>query len=224
MFNFLNKAVSLFHTKPSVSYLQPKAINVYFKNAINPKYILLNINRYDYVELEIISAQLNNNNVFILAANLHGEVDSQLSLGTFETRIEADTALLILRNKLFGLDKKIVKFTALFLILTILVGLFGNALDGLLKKMPTSNMSLPIAQNSMPATTNSNFILPTTLTAQDKSAMPKGKPVDFTGQVLANQNQAQAVQAVQPTAPAPEPAPEVSSNPEVNSLINNLGK
>lgn len=221
MFNFFSKIASLFHTKPSVSYLQPKTINVYFKNALNPKYILLNINHYNYCELEIVASQNNNNNVFILAANLYGEIDTQLDLAMFETRVEADRALMVLRNKLFGIDKKIVKFTSMFIVLTILVGLFGNMFDGLIRKIPANNavsMNNQLPNQPLP----NSFALPTPVNTQDMIAMQKKLENNIEAGKQNTNNAQFAPQPVQPAQPVAEP--ETSSNPEVNSLLNNLGK
>lgn len=234
MFSFLNKVLGFIHSKPTISYLQPKTINVYFRNSIKQKYILLNVNKYDYCELDVEQVKEGDNNLFSLFVKLQKnniEVANleKLELGLFETRKEAEEALLVIRNKLFAIDKTLVKVTGLVLVLIVLIGLIadfsGNALQKTLSHATQSMQS----NSTNPQT--SPFMLPPSAGVKEMEELQK-RLQDNANAALERTNNAQGLQNVPqiaPVQPVPEPKPaqealEVQGNPEVNSFVNSLGK
>lgn len=224
MFDFLNKAVGFFHNKPTVGYIQPKTINVYFKNAIKPKHILLNINHYDVCELDITQESKDNTNYFMLVAELKGQQSTTLTLATFDSRKEAEQALLVLRNKLFGLDKKLVKFTSMILVIVVLLGLIsdlsGNVFGRLLGGQQASQANYTLPPNANPSELQA---LQNQLIANNQAATQRtnGTPMPVELQ------QAMPAQVATPVAEEAQQQAtnvEVSGNPEVNNLVNSLGK
>lgn len=223
MFNFLNKGIGLFHTKPTVGYLQPKTINVYFKNAVKPKHILLNINHYDVCELDIIQENKDNTNYFMLVADLKGQSSTVLTLGVFESRKEAEEALLVLRNKLFGLDKKLVKFTSMILVIVVLLGLITDLSGNVFGKLLGNQQVAQSGNYTLPPNANPSELLAlqNQLIANNQEATQRTNSTPMPAELQQAPTQATPVQA-----PTQEQVPsvEVSGNPDVNNLVNSLGK
>lgn len=136
MFNLFHKLYdNLIFRKPSVQYIAPKTLNVYFKNAIKPQYQLLNLQKYDRFTLETQSFKEGENNLFKLFLVAHidnlNEVSSKeivIELAKFESRKEADDALVVLKNKLFSPEKTGIKFilttATIFIVIMFLLNLF----------------------------------------------------------------------------------------------------
>jgi hypothetical protein len=144
MFNSIHKLLnSVIFTKPSVHYIAPKALNLYFKNAINPSYTMINMTDYSSLALECVSDKVGENNVFKLNINVakkSTDIIQSISVASFETRKEAEEALIILKNKLYSPAKTGVKFMTatvcsvlfLFFILSLLQGMSAGSQPALL--------------------------------------------------------------------------------------------
>lgn len=241
MFNFITNLLGAFHNRPNISYIAPKTINVYFRNSIDPKYILLNINKYDYCEFDIVSQKQGDNNLFALVATLHGATLDKVELAQFETRKEAETALLVLRNKLFAFDKGLIKATVMILILVMLGGLFADLSGATLRRF-ISAPTQPTQYGPMAPTGQvPPFMLPPNAGVTDVQELQK-QLQDRTNQAIANTpgmanppftqdpvkvpTETRVVNVDPNGAPQAQaaPLPEVATNPEVNNFVNSLGK
>lgn len=159
MFKLFHHLYSNFiFTKPSVHYFQPKSLNLYFKNALQPKYQLLNLTKYNYVAVDMVQEKLegSDNSVFTLRLKLNATEIETLPVASFETRRECEDALNVLKNKLYSPEKTWVKFLLLFasiaFVLLFIISFFQNNI---------------VARNdSVARITQSQNIDPTTLTPE----------------------------------------------------------
>jgi hypothetical protein len=147
----LQKIFSFLHNKPSASHFQIKALNIYFSNSINPVHRLINLERFDTLDFYVNSEKQNENNVFVLTAEVfQGKYNQVLSLATFETKKEAEAALLQVRNKVYGVGKSLFKIANSIIMLIVYLFMFFNVI-GWFKPVLTgavtnqSQASLPIA-------------------------------------------------------------------------------
>jgi hypothetical protein len=257
MFKFLDKLLGMFNNKPNVDYIAPKTINVYFKNSLEPTYILLNVSQYKFIQFEIIQKKDGDDNVFSVVANL--ENVSDLELAIFETRKEAEDALLVLRNKLFAFHKSTIKLTGMLFVLFVLGGLLVDFSGATLKRtmLSQSNQVGQVLQNPSAQNDPAGFMLSPTagpkemqelqrqLEEKSKEALQQTNSVSAAGALPLNtmpppfvgkptQEGATGINPITGVstplnqagqAPQAAPAlPEVSGNPDVNSLVNSLGK
>lgn len=124
MFNFFHKVFSSFLTKPSVHYVKPKAINLFFKNSKNTKYHLLNLDRYSYVGIEATKEKQGEDNEYVLKLELHeGVQKDSLVVARFDNRQDLESAMLILKNKFYAPEKVLLK-TVVITVATFVVLLF----------------------------------------------------------------------------------------------------
>lgn len=208
MFNFLHKLVSgLYFTKPSVHYFQPKSININFKNSIDDKFIWLNLEKYSFIQPCVEQLKENDNNFFILklVVQTKESYKEAIDLAKFETRKEAETALMILTNKMFSPEKSLIKFSLVAFSLIMLWGVMADMSYVLTRRMftPSSNQAMT---QSVP-TQNVNPIL----SAEEQARM-----------FAELQKQAGAQQA--PVAPVAAPIQDPPQNPAIQNIIDGLGK
>lgn len=122
MFTLFHKLYSkCIFRKPSVHYLRPKVLNLYFKNALNPSYQLIDLSILNNLILKVLPEKdKENNNIFVLKLieiknkeNESNPSEYNIASVNFETRKEAETALMVLQNKLFSPEKTTLKFLSI---------------------------------------------------------------------------------------------------------------
>ena len=127
MFKVCHKILSsLLLTKPSVHYIAPKVLNLYFRNAISSKYKMINLEHYDVITIDTsVEKDANNNNLFKLGLKLEQNNETKtIEVASFETKKELEDATIILRNKLYSPEKSILKgviFTGVLLFALMLL-------------------------------------------------------------------------------------------------------
>jgi len=226
MFNFLHKlAYSLYFTKASVNYIQPKSLNLHFKSDVDNKYLWLNLEQYHWIEPHVEQISENNNNFFMLKLKVqHVNSDiSELSVAKFETRREAESALKVFTTKMYSPEKSLIKFLLVVLALFFIWGVIVDITYATGHKMavgsaynnPQANTqnAAPIVNNSAPTnnTNAANLVnLPNTMTPEQQAKIMEEI-----------QKQAQQMQAP-PLAPIAD-VPETPQNPAVKSMIDSLG-
>ena len=205
MFNFLHKLVaSLYFTKPSVHYFQPKSININFKNSIDSKFMWLNLEKYIFLQPCVEQLKENDNNFFVLKLVVKTKESHKeaIDLAKFETRKEADIALIILTNKIFSPEKSLIKFSIVAFVLIMLWGVMADMSYVLTKRMFTSNNNQAMTQ-SVP-TQNINPALSTEEQARMFAELQK--------------------QAAAQPVPAAAPIQEPQQNPAIQNILEGLGK
>lgn len=204
MFNFIHNILSkLYFTKPSVHYIQPKSLNLKFKNGQENNYFWLNLKNVISVQPVVEQVKEENTNSFLLKVNVlnsSGENQS-LNISKFETRKEAENALNILVSKMYSPEKSLVKLS---LVIFILVFIWGLAID----IFWVSSSNLVSAPKNTPSLTQT---------------VPK---VSDAEQVKMLEDLQRQLQSGQPQAPqeAPPVISDVPQNPAVENLLNGLGK
>ena len=201
MFNFLHKlASSLYFTKPSVHYFQPKSISIHFKNSIDSKFIWLNLEKYTFIQPFTDQLKENDNNFFVLKLIVQSKESNKevIDLAKFETRKEADIALKILTNKIFSPEKSLIKFSVVAFVLIIFWGVMSDMSYVLVKRMLTQNNNQTVTQ-SVPA----------------QNINPNNREQERMIEELQKQT------ATQNT---PAPVQENPQNPAVKNILDGLGK
>lgn len=152
MFKVCHKILSsLLLTKPSIHYIAPKALNLYFRNALNSKYKMINLDHYDVLTIDTsVEKDANNNNLFKLWLKLeqHNNTEAKsIEVASFETKKELEDAVTILRNKLYSPEKSILKtviFTGVFLFaLMLLLAIIQSIVPS-----NNNNSSYPVANTT----------------------------------------------------------------------------
>jgi hypothetical protein len=221
MFNLFHKLyANVLLTKPSVHYIQPKALNVYFKNSIAPQYFQINLNNYDRFDIEIEKEDQEKTNIFNLLLNLYqqGQIET-IKVASFETRKEAELAATILRNKLYSPGKVLFKALFVFLVLFFI----WNMLIGALPRPAT-----PVASMSYPPIANlsgTNPASPGIDTSAQKAQLAQMENEAYQRAQASAAAQVQQIQSQTPAQPAQAQAPaapEVSQDPNVQSFMNKL--
>lgn len=119
----LQKLFNFVHSCPRASHFKVRDLNVYFKEAINPTYKLLNLDNIDFLELQVENEDKDYNLIAYITKN--GKENSVL-LATFETKKEAETALHKVKNKLFGGGKTLLTIAnSIVLIIVYTTFVFG---------------------------------------------------------------------------------------------------
>lgn len=122
----LQKLFNLVHSCPRASHFKVRDLNIYFKDAINPTYKLINLDHIDSLELQIESEDKDYN---LVAFILKNSKESVILLGTFDTKKEAEDALHQVKNKIFGGGKTLLGMAngiVLLLVYTSLILSFAN--------------------------------------------------------------------------------------------------
>lgn len=221
MFNLFHKLyANILLTKPSVHYIQPKALNVYFKHSMNPQYFHLNLKNYDRFDIEIEKEEQEKTNTFNLLLNLYqqGQLET-VKVATFETRKEAELASTILRNKMYSPGKVLFKAFFIVIVLLFIWNLLISSLPhreasvAAMTYPPLAGMSTPGAGSTPPAVDTS---------AQRAQLEQMEKEAYQRAQASAAAQEAQ-IPSPQPAQAAQAPAtPEVSQDPNVQNFMNKL--
>lgn len=101
----LQKLFNFVHSCPKASHFKVRDLNVYFKEAINPTYKLVNLDNIDSLELQIENEDKDYN---LVAYTIKNGKENYILLGSFETKKEAETAFHQVKNKLFGGGKTLL--------------------------------------------------------------------------------------------------------------------
>ena len=143
MFSLFHKFFNSFLTKPSVHYIKPKALNLFFKDSYKPEYTLLNLENYNYVKI-IPSAEKevksNNEEIewFILKLELSSKEKTEVvKVATFTDKEDMEKAVIQLKNKLYSPEKVAIKIVVTSFIVVFLASFlfalfqanFGNSKD-----------------------------------------------------------------------------------------------
>jgi hypothetical protein len=220
MFKLFHKFYSaVVFTKPSVHYIQPKSLNVYFKNAINPIYHFFNLNKYDYIFLETTQEKEGDNNIFKLNLVATIGIDSEtINLAKFETRKEAEDALGILRNKLFSPEKSIIK---LLISISVLV-FFLMFIVALIQANQIRSNNMPEQYQGI-----NPQLLQQGQQQQQQPTMPTQadqlKAYQALEEARQQANKVMAEGMANPTQPA-APTVEIPQDPAVKDFVNGLNK
>lgn len=207
MFDWVYKLSNLYFTKPSVSYLPVKSLNVFFKNAKEPKFLFLDLKDVSSLsfEIEVVKGETDNSYKLVAIKNTIERID----LAAFNSREKAENGLEIIKAKIFGVEKAIFKvsFMAIFVVFVL-----GLILDVLLvqfgKVMVQKELSNRAASQQMQFTPNGVPQLPQGLSAEEINQLVEevrnniGMPPGVENPVPSAPNQPQAPQQAQPQAPS----------------------
>ncbi len=122
MSHLLNKTFSFLFGRSSVSSIQKKTLIVNFKKAVDNKVRFINLKSFAEIsfrieKVESTHPQFGNNYNLIMNTKTELSTPSiDTSLGHFETKENADKALLDLNNKMYGKSLTLVSFLATLLI------------------------------------------------------------------------------------------------------------
>lgn len=216
-----NVISSFVFKNPKITKIKRKEIISFFKNSIEKKFVVINLEHYSSFEfLDERKADEKDNNFILSFVGVNNKTNNQdkIFLATFNNKKEIDSAIKYLQNKYFSLGGAILKFLFWILILMVIISvLFGRTPQSGAPSMQQ------IAQMQSAGLTNSPS-LPSMNTAgipginQQKLATPEqqaaylAKLQEALGQMQANPNIPSGQQA--PSAPPPVANP----NPAVNSV------
>jgi hypothetical protein len=184
MFNLTSKFFNKFcFKKPTIHYIQPKSMNLYFKKSIQPELKFINLNHFDSIIFQINKKNEVNNNstdVFYSVDMLTKKdaIDGSIEIAKFETKKEAESALENILTKMYSPSKRM--FKGVFFIAAILFGIvvIVNLLTGLIHGANPSANNLNISNLSIP---------------QSSSAIGMNSVVPSPSEELAKQQQLQAL-------------------------------
>lgn len=166
MFNLTSKFFNKFcFRKPTIHYIQPKSMNLYFKKSINPELKFINLDHFDSIFFQVNKKNKTTNDitdVFYAVDMLTKKdtIDGTIEIAQFETKKEAESALENILTKMYSPSKRI--FKGVFFIASILFGLMVifNLVNGIFHGNNRSannlnfsslseNQSLPSGVNSL---------------------------------------------------------------------------
>lgn len=122
----LQKLFNFLHSCPKASHFKVRDLNIYFKEAVNPTYKLINLEHIDSLELQVEEDEKNYNLIAYIVKN--GK-ENDILLGVFETRKDAEDGLHQVKNKLFGGSKTLLSIgnnIVLIILYTSFVLSFGS--------------------------------------------------------------------------------------------------
>lgn len=145
MFSLMHKFFHSFLTKPSIHYIKPKALNLFFKDSYRPEYMLLNLEKYNYIKIiPSVEKEIKVNNEeaqwFSIKLELSSNEKTELvKVATFTDKEDMEKAVIHLKNKLYSPEKVAIKvvvtsFVIVFLtsfLLALFQANFGNSKDDL---------------------------------------------------------------------------------------------
>lgn len=202
IFNFL-------HSSPKTSHLKVRDLNVFFKESINPTYKLITLDNVESLELQLESYEKEYNLVAYIVRN---GTESDIILGTFESKKEAENALHKVKNKLFGGGKTLLTMANG----VVLALIYGSVLFGFLSSLKPHDNGASLNASSM---SNMNF---SGLTSGNANA--NGGNVNMADmskiqkQLLQQALQQAAQQGITPGGSAPAG----SGLPNSGALMNNI--
>lgn len=203
----LQKIFNFVHAGPRASHFKVRDLNIYFKESINPSYKLITLDNVDLLELQVEAEEKDYNLVAYIVRN--GK-ESEVVLGTFETKKDAENALHKVKNKLFGGGKTLLTFANGL----VLVLIYGSVLFGFLSSLKhtdntnanlSTSMSIPGISSGNTASANGGNV-----NMADMSKIQK--------QLLQQALQQAAQQGITPGGSAPA----ASGLPNSGALMNNI--
>ena len=155
MLNFMyNKLGSLFAGGPNVQYIQAKNLNLYFKNAKNPKYHFLNLTNITLLNFNIDISTNDKENIYTLTASIFTDgnnLEQKIAIADFESKKDAENALLTVKNKLFAPEKKIIKFTAFIAFIIVIWSLIVDvSIDNLKRTQLVNSKKQEVSLGQVP--------------------------------------------------------------------------
>lgn len=203
MSNFFTKfAANTFASKSKAHLFQPKAINLYFPNAVHPEFVSLNLTNLSAVSFHI--QEITDRSEFVLFAQMHSYNHVQdMDISSFKTREDAQAALDEIRVNLYAPAKSFVKWASLLVFVGGLVCLgycHKNAFmmhSEIISVAPTQGTTPTTSQaNPTPATPNME-ITPTAKAGIIMPPMVPGNPANIPPPVNAAEIDAMITQLQQ---------------------------
>lgn len=140
----LQKLFNFVHSSPRASHFKVRDLNVYFKESINPTYKLISLDNIESLELQVEPEEKEYN---LIAYIKRDGKESDVVLGTFETKKEAEIALHKVKNKLFSGGKTLLTFANGI----VLVLIFTSLIFGFLHSFKNDSTGIPnLATGSLP--------------------------------------------------------------------------
>lgn len=124
--SLLQKIFNIIHSSPRGSHFKVRDLNIYFKEAINPTYKLINLDYIDSLELQI---EYEDKDYNLIAFVVKNGKESEIILGTFYTKKEAEEAFHQVKNRIFGGGKTLLGIfngIVLLIIYTAFIFSFAN--------------------------------------------------------------------------------------------------
>lgn len=229
-----NGISSLIFKSPRVTKLKRREIVSYFKNSIEKKFIVINLDHYSSFEfLEERRAEEKDNNFSLYFVGINGRTDSEekILLATFNNKKDIESAVKYLQNKYFSLGGAILKFIFWVVLFFVVVsGIFGKSNSSsyptmeeiqALQGMGNANMSNTSLATGVPGVNQQKLLTPEQQKAyqeQIQAALAQMKP---------NPNLPGAQQAPDATptpAAAPEQAAPAQAQPEQPNFTSAFSK
>lgn len=195
MFNLTSKFFNKFcFKKPTMHYVQPKSMNLYFKKSIQPELKFINLNHFDSIIFQINKKnEVNNNNTDLFYSvdmlTKKDTIDGTIEIAKFETKKEAESALANILTKMYSPSKLI--FKVIFFIATILFGIvvIVNLSTGLIRGDNTNSNNLNISNLSIPQSPSATGMNSVGPSPSDELAKQK-QLQELLAQIVQKQSQA----------------------------------
>jgi hypothetical protein len=141
---FIENIFGFLHSKTKSTHFKVRSLNVYFKNSINPTQKLINLDRYDLLEFKVEQVKREQETVYeIIMVNTDLDSSYILPLASFESKKDADLALLELRNSLYGKSKTFLWGSTLVFIGVAYIVIYWNLLLWFKVFIPGTNSTIP---------------------------------------------------------------------------------
>lgn len=230
MFKAIYNGISyLIFRNPRVSKIKRKEIISYFKNSIEKKFVVINLEHYssfEFLEQRQVEEKDNNFSLYFLGVNVNTNAEEKILLGTFNNKKDVEIAIKYLQNKYFSLGGAFLKFLFwIVLVFILLSGILGRSPSQSayptmeqLQAMQAGNVSGPTpVMTGVPGVNQQRLLTPEqqkAYTDQINAALNQMKPnPNLPGAQqapdLANTNNQQA--APTPSAPAQPQQPDFTS-------------
>lgn len=234
----LQKLFNFVHSSPRATHFKVRDLNVYFKESINPTYKLINLDNVETLELQV-EIEENEDKEYTLVAYIKREgKESDVILGSFETRREADYALHKVKNRLFGNGKTLLSIANGFVLIVVYtvftVGFLNSFRTDTGMPSLTSNSLPNMSLNATNTGNNSNINMADMSKLQKQllqqalqqanqqglgigtGSVPTGMP---NGGALMNNIVSGAIQQAQSQSPVPGmPVPQAPQNSNVQAV------
>jgi hypothetical protein len=216
MFKAIYNGIScLIFKNPRVTKVKRREIVSYFKNSIEKKFIVINLDHYssfEFFEERKVEEKDNNFSLYFIGINGRTDTEDKILLATFNNKKDVESAVKYLQNKYFSLGGALLKFIFwIVLFFVVFSGIFGKsntspyptmeevqALQGMTPNMTNSAMTTA----GVPGVNQQKLLTPEQQKAyadQIQAALAQMKP---------NPNIPGAQQAPEATPAAPTPQPQ----------------
>lgn len=135
----LQKLFNFMHSAPRASHFKVRDLNVYFKESVAPTYKLISLDNIESLELQVEEEDKEYN---LVAYIKRQGKETDIILGTFETKKEAEAALHKVKNRLFGGGKTLLSIANGFVLILVYTSLIVGFLHSF-KNDPTGMPNLP---------------------------------------------------------------------------------